>query len=62
MVKKVVDLTYVNPYWLEDLEEYSADEVDEDRTAMTVEEARDPMDRYPMYVDAKVIRYWWTHR
>ena len=62
LVKKVVDLTYVNPYWLEDLEEYSAAEVDEDRTAMTVEEARDPMDRYPMYVDAKVIRYWWTHR
>lgn len=62
LVKKVVDLTYCNPYWLEDLDEYSADEVDENMTAMTVEDAKFPEDQYPMFVDAKVIRYWWGHR
>ena len=61
LVKKVVDLTYCNPYWLEDLDEYST-EVDECMTAMTVEDAKFPDDRYPMFVDAKVIRYWWSHR
>lgn len=61
-MKKVVDLTYCNPYWLEDLDEYSADEVDENMTAMTVEDAKFPEDQYPMFVDAKVIRYWWGHR
>ena len=60
LVKRVVDATYANPYWLEDQKEYSLD-VDMDRTAMTVEEAVDTWDRYAMFADAKVIRYWWSH-
>ena len=54
LVKRIVDLTYANPYWLE-----SDDEDGDEGTAMTVDEA---MDGEYMFADASVIRYWWSHR
>lgn len=62
MIKRVVDATYANPYWLEIDDEESLYDVDEDRTAMTVEEAENPWDPYPMFADARVIRYWWIRK
>lgn len=62
LIKRIVDATYANPYWLEDYEEGSEWNVDPDQTAMSVEEAKFPDDQYPMFADARVIRYWWGHR
>lgn len=59
LVKTIVDATYANPYWLEDNEEDSECNVDKDMTAMSVEAARFPDDQYPMFADARVIRYCW---
>lgn len=56
-IKTLVDATSANPYWLEDDE---AEECDEDKTAMTVDEAQ--KDWHPMFTDAKVIRYWWSRK
>ena len=58
LVKRIIDLTYANPYWFED--DDCIDDVDENRTAGSVEEAT--CDQYAMYADAAVIRYWWSHR
>ena len=62
LVKTIVDATYANPYWLQDNEEDSECNVDKDMTAMSVEEAQFPDDQYPMFADARVIRYWWGHK
>ena len=62
LIKRIVDATYANPYWLEDYEEGSECNVDPDQTAMNIEEAQFPDDQYPMFADARVIRYWWGHR
>ena len=61
LIKAVVDATYANPYWLMDHREESLYDVETESTAITFEEA-DNWWMYPMFVDAKVIRYWWTHR
>lgn len=62
LIKRIVDATYANPYWLEDYEEGSECNVDPDQTAMNIEEAQFPDDQYPMFADFRVIRYWWGHR
>ena len=60
LLKNVVDASYANPYWLERKDEESVCDVDEEKTAKTVEEAEEWM--MPMFAEAKVIRYWWAHR
>ena len=60
LIKSVVDATYANPYWLEREDEESLYDIDENKTATTVEEAREWM--MPMFAEAIVIRYWWSHR
>lgn len=59
-IKSVADATYANPYWLEDNSE-EGEFADSDLTAISVDEAHFPRDEYPMFVDVKVIRYWWGH-
>ena len=59
-IKSIVDATYANPYWLEDHSEES-EYADPDLTAISADEAHYPRNEYPMFVDAKVIRYWWGH-
>jgi transcriptional regulator with XRE-family HTH domain len=61
-VKTVVDASYANPYWLENQEEYSLEDVDPEETAMTAGEAMRCEDKYAMFVDAKVIRYWHSRK
>ena len=61
-VKTVVDASYANPYWLEDLDEYSFEDVDPEETAMTAGEAMRSEDKYAMFVDARVIRYWHSRK
>ena len=61
-IKRVVDVSYANPYWLEDPDEYSFEYVDPEETAMTADEAMRSWDKYAMFVDAKVIRYWHSRK
>lgn len=63
-LKRIVDATYANPYWLEDIGEDSVYNVDEEKTAKTVEEAENyiSIDPYAMFADASVIRHWWSRK
>jgi transcriptional regulator with XRE-family HTH domain len=61
-IKNVVDASYANPYWLEDQEEYSLEDVDPEETAMTPDDAVLCEEKYAMFVDAKVIRYWHSRK
>ena len=61
-IKRVVDASYANPYWLEDPDEYSYEYVDPEETAMTADEAMRSWDKYAMFADAKVIRYWHSRK
>lgn len=62
LIKRIVDATYANPYWLLDESEASIYDLDEDKTAAKWEEASPGLDPYPMFAEAKVIRHWWSRR